>query len=143
MPGRCDIGDRELQLYATDGHTADGMAVAIAWAGVLVVGDYLSPVELPTLSGAGKVDAYLATLGRLRPLVADAAHVVPGHGPVLDGSQALDTLEQDCAYLQALRDHGAEIPLPAGRRSTVQRRAHAENVANVVPGARSAAPGED
>lgn len=47
VPGRCGIGERELELHPADGHTADGMAILVPWAGVLVCGDYLSPVEIP------------------------------------------------------------------------------------------------
>ena len=36
------------------------------WLGVLVCGDYLSPVEIPMLSTGGGIDAYLETLERLR-----------------------------------------------------------------------------
>ena len=57
------------------------MAVLIPWARVLVAGDYLSTVELPELGDGEHGRAYLATLERLRPLVAAAEHVVPGHGP--------------------------------------------------------------
>ena len=32
------------------------------WCGVLVCGDYLSPVEMPALSPGGSVDAYQETL---------------------------------------------------------------------------------
>ena len=46
------------------------MAIVIPWARVLVAGDYLSTVEPPTLNDGGDRDAYLATLERLRPLVA-------------------------------------------------------------------------
>ena len=93
VPGRCAIGGAELELHEATGHTADGMAVWIGWARVLVAGDYLSPIELPTLGeGNGMIDAYLATLERLEPLVADAEHVVPGHGPALDSARALSVL---------------------------------------------------
>lgn len=129
VPGRCEIGDAELELYAADGHTADGMAVWIPWAGVLTAGDYLSSVEIPALNEGGDLDAYLATLERLRPLAAAATHVVPGHGPVIDGAGALGVLEEDLAYLHALRDSGAEAELPPGRRTREQRRLHAQNVA--------------
>ncbi len=129
VPGRCAVGDRELELYAAQGHTADGMAVLIPWALVLVAGDYLSPIELPTLSDGGELQAYLATLERLRALVTHAEHVVPGHGPVLGGEQALAILEEDAAYLQALAEHGADAELPSGRRGGAQRRLHRENVA--------------
>ena len=151
VPGRCGIGEAELELHPTTGHTADGMAVWIPWARVLVAGDYLSPIELPMLGGGdtvGGVDAarrgdaagggdvagggdmlgaYLATLDRLRPLVTGAEHVVPGHGPVIDGPTALRVLDEDVAYLQALREHGARAELPPQRRSQVQRELHAQN----------------
>ena len=129
VPGHCAVGDRELEVYAAAGHTSDGMAVLVPWAGVLVPGDYLSTVELPTLNGGGDLNAYLATLERLRPLVAAAEHVVPGHGPMLDCARALGVLEEDAAYLQALNDVGAEAELPAGRRGANQRSLHAQNVA--------------
>jgi len=99
VPGRCSVGDRELELHAAPGHTADGMAIVIGWAGVLVAGDYLSTVEPPTLNDGGDLDAYLATLKRLHPLVASAEHVVPGHGPVLDSGRALEVLEEHAAAL--------------------------------------------
>jgi glyoxylase-like metal-dependent hydrolase (beta-lactamase superfamily II) len=129
VPGHCSIGDREIELHPTDGHTADGMALWIGWAGVLVAGDYLSAVEIPLLSPGGSVSAYLDTLARLRPLVEQATHVVPGHGPALDAERALEVLEADRAYLEALRESGSAAPLPRGRRSAQQRRHHAANVA--------------
>ncbi len=129
VPGRCELGDRELELHPTGGHTPDGMAVVIGWAGVLVAGDHLSSVEIPTLHDGGDLHAYLATLERLRPLVGSAQQVVPGHGPVLDRAAALVVLEEDLAYLQALGERGAEAELPAGRRGKAQRELHARNVA--------------
>jgi glyoxylase-like metal-dependent hydrolase (beta-lactamase superfamily II) len=129
VPGRCAVGDRELELHEAIGHTADGMAVLIGWAGVLVAGDYLSTVEPPTLNNGGSLDAYLATLERMRPLVESAEHIVPGHGPVLDGARALGVLEEDAVYLRELRQKGSEAELPPNRRGPVQRRLHRENVA--------------
>jgi glyoxylase-like metal-dependent hydrolase (beta-lactamase superfamily II) len=105
------------------------MALWIGWAGVLVAGDYLSAVEIPMLGPGGSVPAYLGTLARLRPLVEQATHVVPGHGPVLDSARAVDVLEADRAYLEALRERGAAAPLPRGRRSAQQQRHHAANAA--------------
>lgn len=135
-PGRCSLGEgegaAELELIDTSGHTADGMAIRIPWADVLVVGDYLSPVEIPMISAGGSLEAYLATLARLEPIVADAGTVVPGHGEPLDGSRALALLREDRAYLEALRDRGAEAPLPLARRSREQKRIHAENLAKVA-----------
>jgi glyoxylase-like metal-dependent hydrolase (beta-lactamase superfamily II) len=126
VPGKLEIGDRELELQPADGHTVDGMAIWAPWARVLVCGDYLSPVEIPMLHGS--VSAYLATLARLEPLVDEADHVVPGHGGPIDGVRAAAILREDRAYLEALRDRG-DADLPIARRTGEQRKIHAENVA--------------
>ena len=120
MPGHVGLGEHELELHPTDGHTADGMAVWAPWERVLVCGDYLSPVEIPTLSPTGSRDAYLATLERLRPLVTEAEWVVPGHGAAIDGARALAILNEDVRYL-------SDWELPLTRRTAVQRAVDAEN----------------
>ncbi|MBJ7332804.1 MAG: MBL fold metallo-hydrolase, partial [Solirubrobacteraceae bacterium] len=124
VPGHLDIGEASMELHPAEGHTPDGMALWLEWAGVLVCGDYLSPVEIPWLSPGGSVSAYVATLRRLEPLVRRAAHVVPGHGAVLDPQRALAILREDIAYLEALPD----APLPLARRSAFQKKIHAENL---------------
>jgi glyoxylase-like metal-dependent hydrolase (beta-lactamase superfamily II) len=129
VPGSCEIGARELALHPAEGHTADGMAVWSPWSGVLVVGDYLSTVEIPVLGDGGSADAYASTLERLRPLVARARFIVPGHGPVLGGEQALILLAEDMAYLRALAAPSRAAELPEGRRGKAQRATHLENVA--------------
>jgi glyoxylase-like metal-dependent hydrolase (beta-lactamase superfamily II) len=131
-PGWCAVGEREIELHPADGHTADGTAYWAPWARVLIPGDYLSPVEIPTISEGGSLDAYLATLRRLEPLVEQADVVVPGHGTPLDGVRAAAILREDVAYLEALRRDGADAPLPLARRTAAQRKVHAENIARVV-----------
>ena len=128
VPGRLGLGPEELELVATGGHTADGMAVFAPWMGVLVVGDYLSPVEIPMISPGGSVAEYRGTLAALAPVVERADSVVPGHGAVLDRDAALRVLEADLAYLDALEDGGQRPELPEGRDSAEQRRIHAQNV---------------
>jgi glyoxylase-like metal-dependent hydrolase (beta-lactamase superfamily II) len=127
VPGKLEIGECELELHPADGHTEDGMAVWIPWARVLVAGDYLSPVEIPSLNQGGSARAYLATLARLEPLVEQAEYVVPGHGPAIDAARAAAILREDRAYLEALLEHGAEAKLPLARRTGEQRKVHAEN----------------
>jgi len=133
VPGRLALGagDRELELHQADGHTADGTAYFIPWLATLVCGDYLSPVEIPWISPQGSIDAYLATLERLRPLAERAQTIVPGHGRPLSSGEALALLEEDADYLRALSTAGAGAPLPPGRRTGAQRRIHAENVERV------------
>jgi glyoxylase-like metal-dependent hydrolase (beta-lactamase superfamily II) len=124
VPGRLDLGaERELELHATPGHTSDGTAVFIPWAGVLVCGDYLSPVEIPMISPSGSVTQYQATLQHLRGLVQRAETVVPGHGAPIPRDHALEILDEDAAYLAALPDP----ELPKNRRTATQRQIHAEN----------------
>jgi glyoxylase-like metal-dependent hydrolase (beta-lactamase superfamily II) len=153
-PGCCGIGEHELELLCADGHTEDGMAIWIPAARVLVAGDYLSTIELPSLdeprdapdsatvaTGTSSaswepLSAYLATLERLRMVVQDAEHVVPGHGPVLDSQQALAVLAEDHAYLGSLRERGIDAELPIGRRTRVQRARHAHNAAHIQVGDR-------
>ena len=125
VPGHCGIGERELDLVHAGGHTADGMALWAPWAEVLLCGDYLSPVEIPMVEAPGD---YLATLGRLEPLVERAAWVVPGHGAPLDATRGAAILREDRAYVEALRDRGAAAPLPLARRTRAQRDIHAANV---------------
>jgi glyoxylase-like metal-dependent hydrolase (beta-lactamase superfamily II) len=129
VPGSVEIGDRELELQPADGHTVDGMAVWIPWAGVLVAGDYLSPVEIPMVQGPAS--AYLATLGRLEPLVEQADHVVPGHGAPIDRVRAAAILREDRAYVEALVEHGEAAKLPLARRTPEQKKIHLRNVAQV------------
>ena len=127
VPGRCALGDQELDLHSSEGHTADGMAVWVGWANVLVCGDYLSDVEIPVLGAGGSLGAYRATLERLAPLVDAAEHVVCGHGGPLRGDQARAVLEADVNYLDALGAVGAAAALPPGRTGARQREIHAAN----------------
>ena len=129
VPGHCEIGSRRLELHPTEGHTADGMAIVVPWAGVLVAGDYLSAIEIPMLNPDGEAAAYLHTLERLRPLLASVEQVVPGHGPVLDRAGAERLLAEDLGYLRALLERGSEAELPPGRRSREMRAIHARNAA--------------
>ena len=132
VPGRLEIGEQPLELHPTGGHTPDGMALLAGWAGVLVAGDYLSEIEIPMLNDGGDVGEYLATLERLRPLLARVTHVVPGHGPVLDPERAAEVLDEDAAYLRALAELGPDAELPAGRRSKEMRAIHARNAARIA-----------
>jgi glyoxylase-like metal-dependent hydrolase (beta-lactamase superfamily II) len=127
-PGRLAIGpEHEIEVHPADGHTADGVAYLMPWLGVLVCGDYLSPVEIPWISAGGSLEAYVATLERLRPLVQRVDNIVPGHGSPLERARALEILEQDLGYLDRLRREGAAAALPEGRRTAAQRRIHEEN----------------
>src|SRR5581483_1977672 len=118
VPGRLSLGPdergQELELHPADGHTRDGTAFVIPWTGVLVCGDYLSPVEIPWISPRRSAETYLATLERLRELVQRTETIIPGHGRPLSREEALGVLEEDVADLGALIEQGAAATLPAG-----------------------------
>jgi glyoxylase-like metal-dependent hydrolase (beta-lactamase superfamily II) len=130
VPGRLSLGSdqgAELELHPAPGHTADGTAVWMPWLQTLVCGDYLSPVEIPMISRGGSASLYVETLARLASLVDQAGSVIPGHGRPMNRDQAQRVLEEDVAYLGALRGDG-DVPLPDGRRTGEQRRIHHENL---------------
>lgn len=128
VPGEVDLGGEWVDLVEAPGHTEDGTALWAPWAGLLCCGDYLSDVEIPLLSAAGSLPAYRETLERLRPLAAEAATVVPGHGSACDARTALRRLEEDLAYLEALEAGDPDQPLPAGRDTARQREIHRANI---------------
>jgi glyoxylase-like metal-dependent hydrolase (beta-lactamase superfamily II) len=129
VPGRVELGQEELELHPASGHTADGTALLAPFCGVLVCGDYLSDVEIPTIGSGGSLERYRETLATLGPLVERAETVVPGHGAPQPRTRALRLLDEDLGYLDAL-ERGEERPgLPPGRDSTRQRELHAENLA--------------
>jgi glyoxylase-like metal-dependent hydrolase (beta-lactamase superfamily II) len=131
VPGRLDLGETELELHPAEGHTADGTALFARPFGLLVVGDYLSNLEIPMISPGGSLEEYRATLARLGALVEEADTVVPGHGSPHDRDNALRLLDEDVDYLDAL-ERGEERPrLPAGRDSKAQRAIHRENLERV------------
>ena len=130
VPGKCELGSDELEIIPTEGHTQDGLAVHIPWAKTLVCGDYLSPVEIPTLSD-GDIDAYLRTLKAFEAVLGNVEHVVPGHGKPITAEKASEILEEDRTYLQALATEGEEAALPGDRNTPVQAELHLANVSSV------------
>ncbi len=128
VPGRLELGNEEVELHPGEGHTDDGMSVFAPWLGVLVCGDYLSDVEIPIISPHGSLQDYRGTLERLGALVERAEVVVPGHGSPHGRDRALEILEEDLVYLDAL-EAGEERPrLPVGRDTPRQRALHAANL---------------
>lgn len=128
VPGKLALGSaHEIEVHPAQGHTVDGVAYLMDWMGLLVCGDYLSPVEIPWISDGGSVTAYLATLELLESLLERVDNVVPGHGGPIERDRALEILGEDREYLRALTRDGEQAPLPAGRRTATQRKIHAEN----------------
>jgi glyoxylase-like metal-dependent hydrolase (beta-lactamase superfamily II) len=128
-PGSVGIGDAEIELHPTGGHTADGTAFLVRSAEVLVCGDFLSDVEIPMVEAS--LADYRATLTRLAPLVETVESVVPGHGSPHSRDLALRILDEDVEYLDALERGDERVKLPAGRDTKRQRAIHAKNLARL------------
>ncbi|MFC7760025.1 MBL fold metallo-hydrolase [Catellatospora bangladeshensis] len=87
-------------------HAAGHAALFIEERRVLVAGDMLSDVLVPMLdlSTADPIEDYLAALRLLDRVAHDVDVVIPGHGAVGVGDQVRARIEQDRAYVLALRE---------------------------------------
>src|SRR5262249_44410788 len=97
------------------GHTDCSAAFELPEPGILVAGDYLSPVEFPTLDHSPELyrralETLLARLGA-RPGLT----VVPAHGPAMDAAGAAAIGEADLASLRAVHAAAGEA-LAGGAR---------------------------
>ena len=96
-----------VRIIEHQAHAPGHAALLIEERGVLVAGDMLSDVLIPMLDLNGTADPledYLAALRLLEGGAADVDVVVPGHGSVGGAGQARARIDQDRAYVQALRD---------------------------------------
>ena len=117
-PGSCESATRELELHPADGHTVDGMAIWVPWAGVLVPAATTSRRSRSRGSPRGSLDAYLATLERLEPLVARPTRSSPA-----TARRSPPTARwRSCRGRGVPRSAAPDAPLPDGRRT---RRAEA------------------
>jgi glyoxylase-like metal-dependent hydrolase (beta-lactamase superfamily II) len=87
-------------------HTAGHAALLIEDSGVLVAGDMLSDILIPFLDqrAADPIEDYLEALRLLDGVAGDVRVVIPGHGSVGGADQVRPRIEQDRAYVEALRD---------------------------------------
>ena len=91
-------------------HAPGHAALLIEERGVLIAGDMLSDVLIPMLdlnATADPIEDYLAALRLLEGVAGDVDVLVPGHGSVGGADQLRARIDQDRAYVHALRDAGA------------------------------------
>jgi glyoxylase-like metal-dependent hydrolase (beta-lactamase superfamily II) len=96
----------EVRIIEHQAHAPGHAALFIEEPGVLVAGDMLSDVLVPILDAAGAADPIedcLAALRLLEDIAADVEVVVPGHGSVGGPGRTQARIEQDRAYVLALR----------------------------------------
>ncbi|WP_421735273.1 MBL fold metallo-hydrolase [Cellulomonas sp.] len=96
-----------VRIIEHAGHAPGHAALLIEDCGVLVAGDMLSDVLIPILDLRGAADPfedYLAALRQLDVVADGVSLVIPGHGSVGGAGQARARIDQDRAYVLALRD---------------------------------------
>jgi glyoxylase-like metal-dependent hydrolase (beta-lactamase superfamily II) len=96
-----------VRIIEHQAHAPGHAALWIEDRGVLVAGDMLSDVLIPLLDlndTADPIEDYLAALGLLEDVADDVEVFVPGHGSVGRADRVRARIEQDRAYVHALRD---------------------------------------
>jgi len=113
-----ELGALGLQAFQVPGHSRDDLALRVGTLELLLVGDYLSPCEIPFVDDAA---AYRATLVRLLGLLEEVHHVVPGHGPRLTAAEAGAIARADLEYVERLIDAGRRGDVAAARAIALPR----------------------
>ncbi len=101
----------QVRIIEHQAHAPGHAALLIGERGVLVAGDMLSDVLIPMLDMNGTADPiedYLAALRLLGGVAGDVDVLVPGHGSIGGADQVRARIDQDRAYVDALR--GTDVP---------------------------------
>ena len=95
-----------VRIIEHQAHAPGHAALLIEERGVLVAGDMLSDVLIPMLdlNAADPVEDYLAALRLLEGVAGDVDVLVPGHGSIGGAIRYSARIDQDRAYVHAVRD---------------------------------------
>lgn len=97
----------QVRIIEHQAHAPGHAALLIEERDVLVAGDMLSDVLIPMLDfndTADPIEDYLAALRLLEGVAGDVDVLVPGHGSIGGAVQVHARIDQDRAYVHALRD---------------------------------------
>jgi glyoxylase-like metal-dependent hydrolase (beta-lactamase superfamily II) len=96
----------QVRIVEHQAHAPGHAALVIEERGVLVAGDMLSGVLIPLLdlNAADPIEDYLTALRLLEGVAGDVDVLVPGHGSIGGADQVHARIDQDRAYVHALRD---------------------------------------
>ncbi len=96
----------EVTIVEHSGHAPGHAALIIKDERVLVAGDMMSDVFIPMLNLAANdpISDYLNALQQFEDQISDVTFVIPGHGSIGKDDEVSKRLEQDRAYVKALRD---------------------------------------
>jgi glyoxylase-like metal-dependent hydrolase (beta-lactamase superfamily II) len=101
----------EVRIIEHQAHAPGHASLVIEDRGVLIAADMLSDLLIPLLDlngAADPIEDYLTALRLVEGVAGDVDVVIPGHGSVGGADQVQARIDQDRAYLHALRD--ADVP---------------------------------
>jgi glyoxylase-like metal-dependent hydrolase (beta-lactamase superfamily II) len=127
------VGDVEVRVVATPGHTADSLSFVVPSEKAVLTGDtVLGRGTTVVAHPDGELGAYLASLDRLHALAEahEVEAVWPGHGPVIE--RALPVLEHYRAHRQERLDQVREALLVLREQDTPYDDALARRVVEIV-----------
>ena len=99
------VGDLEMHVVATPGHTADSLSFVVPSESAVLTGDtVLGRGTTVVAHPDGELGAYLSSLDRLHALCSEQGitSIWPGHGPVID--DALGALDYYIAHRRSRLD---------------------------------------
>jgi glyoxylase-like metal-dependent hydrolase (beta-lactamase superfamily II) len=98
----------KVEIIEHQAHAPGHAALWIEERSVLVAGDMLSDILIPflDLDAADPIEDHLAALRLLEGVADNVDVLITGHGSVGGADQVRARIEQDRAYVQALRDGG-------------------------------------
>jgi glyoxylase-like metal-dependent hydrolase (beta-lactamase superfamily II) len=101
----------QVRIIEHQAHAPGHASLVIEERGVLIAADMLSDLLIPLLDlngAADPIEDYLTALRLAEGVAGDVDVVIPGHGSVGGADQVQARIDQDRAYLHALRD--ADVP---------------------------------
>jgi len=148
-PADVTLGPWSAVCRAGRGHTDDGLITWFPEEKLLVVGDYLSELEIPFAYSS--VRDYQTTLHTLIGVIERERpeHVVVGHGRPHTAERALEIADEDLDYIDAVlafaeagcpADHAERLAVPFRGGGPYDRVAHGANVKLAGEAAGAAVP---
>ena len=113
-----------VRIVEHQAHAPGHAALLIENERVLVAGDMVSDVLIPLLDlhgGRNPVQDYLDALRRFEDIASEADIFIPGHGSVGSGDELRRRIDQDRAYVVALRDGHDAVDARVGPVATFGR----------------------
>jgi glyoxylase-like metal-dependent hydrolase (beta-lactamase superfamily II) len=101
----------QVRIIEHQAHAPGHASLVIEERGVLIAADMLSDLLIPLLDlngAADPIEDYLTALRLVEGVAGEIDVVIPGHGSVGGADQVQARIDQDRAYLHALRD--ADVP---------------------------------